>query len=165
MDELTKVTGLSRSSIYNSFGDKHGLFLQCLNYYKNSLLDTVMQSLEKWNSPLKKIEMVFKLSIDGLLKDKDRKGCLIVNTTTELANIEEEILLFMKEHSEQMEKLFQDWVKEGQQSGEISKSFPARALARHLFNSYSGIKIIAQTTNDRKTLDDIVNVALSVLKK
>ena len=54
--------------------------------------------------------------------------------------------------------------KEGQQSGEISKSFSSLALARHLFNSYSGIKIVAQTTNDRKTLDDIVNVTFSVLK-
>jgi len=165
MDELTKVTGLSRSSIYNSFGDKQNLFVQCLNFYKDWLLDTVRQSLEKITSPLKKIEMVFRVSVDGLLKDKDRKGCLIVNTTTELANIEDGILVFMKEYEEQIESLFQGWVKEGQQSGEISKSFSSLAFARHLFNSYSGIKIIAQTTNDRKTLDDIVNVTLSVLKK
>ena len=164
MDELTKVTGLSRSSIYNSFGDKQTLFIQCLNFYKDSLLDTVTHAQEKLKSPLKKIEMVFRLSIDSLLKDKDRKGCLIVNTTTELANIEEGILIFMKEYEEQIESLFQNWIKEGQQSGEISKSFSSLALARHLFNSYSGIKIIAQTTNDRKTLDDIVNVTLSVLK-
>ena len=27
MDDLVQVTGLSRSSIYDTFGDKHGLFL------------------------------------------------------------------------------------------------------------------------------------------
>src|SRR5262245_2658084 len=165
MDDLTKATGLSRSSIYNSFGDKQSLFIQCLSFYKNDLLDKVMEVLVKQNSPLKKIETVFKLSIDGLLSDKDRKGCLIVNTTTELANIEGEILSFMKKFSEQIEGLFQTWIKEGQESGEISKTFSPVALARHLFNSYQGIKVIAQTTNDRKTLDDILKVTLSVLRK
>src|SRR5215813_10954606 len=76
MDELTKATGLSRSSIYNSFGGKHTLFLKCLDYYKSFLYEALTPALEKLQSPLKKIETVFNSSIDALLKDKERKGCL-----------------------------------------------------------------------------------------
>jgi len=165
LDDLLKTTGLSRSSIYNSYGNKQGIFMQCLQYYRDWLLNTVMEAITKLKSPVKKIEMVFKISVDKLLKDKERKGCLIVNTATELANLEEEISLFMKEFEKEWETLFQDWIKEGQLTGEISKSFSSLALSRHLYNSYQGIKIIAKTTNDRKTLEDIVNVSLSVLKQ
>jgi len=164
MEELTKATGLNRSSIYNSFGDKHGLFIRCLNYYKDRQLDNLIQSVGKLNSPLKKIEGAFNSAIEALLKDKERKGCLFVNTITELANIEEEILLIMKENREQMEKIFEDWIKEGQRSGEISKSFSSLALAKHLFNSFSGLKIMIQSNSDHKSLKDIANLSLSVLK-
>lgn len=44
----------------------------------------------------------------------------------------------------ELEGMFQEWIKEGQQQGEISKSFSSLALARHLFNSYQGLKIIAK---------------------
>lgn len=164
MDELTKVTGLSRSSIYNSFGDKYSLFMQCLNYYKKCQYNKLAQSLGRLNSPLKKIQMVFRFSIDELVRDIDRKGCLIVNTTTELANLESNISLFAKGNMEDHEKFFQDLVKEGQQSGEINKSLPSLAIARHLFNSLVGLKVMAQTTSDKKTLDDIAKVSLSVLQ-
>lgn len=164
MDELTKVTGLSRSSIYNSFGDKHRLFIQCLNHYKKNQHDKLMQSLVKHDSPLKKLQMIFRVSIDELTKDTDRKGCLIVNTTTELANLENNISVFAKGNMEDHEKFLQDLVKEGQQAGEINKSIPSLALARHLFNSLVGLKVMAQTTSDKKTLEDIAKVSLSVLQ-
>ena len=61
MDELTKATGLSRSSIYNSFGDKYSLFIQCLNYYKKNQHDKLIQSLNKHDSPLKKLQTIFRL--------------------------------------------------------------------------------------------------------
>jgi TetR/AcrR family transcriptional repressor of nem operon len=123
------------------------------------------QSLSKLNSPLKKIYRVFSFSIDELLNDKERRGCLIVNTTTELGNLENSISLFAKGNMEDHEKFFQDLVKEGQQSGEISKSLSSLTLARHLFNSLVGLRVIAQTTSDRKTLDDIARGSLSVLYK
>src|SRR5688572_26630215 len=83
MDELTKITGLSRSSIYNSFGTKHSLFIQCLNYYKQNQYNNISQCLHKADSPLKKIQLLFRIEIDALIKDKGNKGCLIVNTTAE----------------------------------------------------------------------------------
>ena len=164
MDELTKVTGLSRSSIYNTFGDKYNLFLKCLDFYKSNQQDKLKQSLSKLSSPLKKLQMVFRFAIDEMANDKEQKGCLIVNTTAELANLEDRISLFVKGNMEEYEKLFQDWIKEGQHSGEISKSFSPLAVARHLYNTLSGLKIIAQTTNDKKALEDIAKVSLSVLQ-
>ena len=38
MDDLVQATGLSRSSIYDTFGDKHGLFLKTLDQYRTAQL-------------------------------------------------------------------------------------------------------------------------------
>jgi TetR/AcrR family transcriptional regulator, transcriptional repressor for nem operon len=165
MDELTKATGLSRSSIYNSFGTKHNLFIKCLNYYKQNQYAHITLSLHKANTPLKKIQLIFRIAIDDLIKDKDNKGCLIINTTAELANLENKIAVFVKKNMEDFENLFQQLIKDGQQIGEINKTLSPLAAARHLYNCLVGLKIIAQITNDKRTLEDIAKVSLSVLQK
>jgi len=163
MDDLTKATGLSRSSLYNSFGDKHALFMRCLQYYLSDQQKALMKAVNTTDSPLKKIKIAFRNIIDVLLKDDKRNGCLMVNTTTELSNLDEEIGALALKNTNGMEHVFQQWVKEAQQQGEISKTFTPQAIARHLYNTYSGLHVNAQARPDRKSLEDIVKVALSVL--
>ena len=67
------------------------------------------------------------------------------------------------DNMDKMEELFFSWIEEGQANGEISKRFPAKALASHLFNCINGLKVIGQTKPDKNTLEDIVQVSLSVL--
>src|SRR5688572_89505 len=138
MDELTKATCLSRSSIYNSFGTKYNLFIQCLNHYKQNQYKALTLSLHRSDSSLNKIQLLFRLAIDDLTRDKDKKGCLIVNTTAELANLEDKISTFVKKNMEDFENLFQQLIKEGQQAGEINKSVSSLAVARHLYNCLVG---------------------------
>jgi TetR/AcrR family transcriptional repressor of nem operon len=164
MDELTRATGLSRSSIYNSFGDKHALFMRSIRFYQAQQQRALLEAVEKdEGSPLKKIRLAFRYMEEVILADKLRKGCLVVNSTTELSNLDEEVSALVLDNLEGMEGLFLQWVEEGQKRGEIAGSFSARALARHLFNSYNGMRVIGQAKPDRKSLDDIVAVALSVL--
>lgn len=164
MDELTKVTGLSRSSIYNTFGDKHALFMRSLKFYTTQQTEWIMQTVGKTASPLKRIRQMFRAAIDAILQDKRRRGCLAVNTTAEMANMDDTISAFLQKNSESMEDLFMKWIREGQAAGEITKAFTATALARHLFNTYGGLRISGKTNPDRKPLEDMVDVALSMLK-
>lgn len=163
MDDLTKATGLSRSSLYNSFGDKHRLFMRCLHYYLSSQQQSLMQAVAVTSSPLKKIKIAFKYMVEVILRDEKRDGCLMVNSTAELSNVDEEVGVLALQNMEGMEHLFQQWVKEAQQQGEMSKTFTPQAIARHLFNTYSGLRISGQAKPDKRSLDDIVKVALSVL--
>ena len=39
MQDLVDVTGLNRSSIYNSFGDKYNLFIESLKHYKKEQIN------------------------------------------------------------------------------------------------------------------------------
>lgn len=163
MDDLTKATGLSRSSLYNSFGDKHSLFMRCLQYYQSTEQGAIKVAVNSATSPVKKIKTAFRHLIDVILKDDKRNGCLLVNTTAELASVDKEVCDLIFRNTDTMEHLFAQWVKEAQQLGEISKTFTPTAIARHLFNTYAGLRISGQSTSDKKFLDDIVKVALSVL--
>lgn len=164
MDELTKATGLSRSSIYNTFEDKHHLFMKCIRFYQDQQIEELQKLIQKASTSSEKIEIIFNNAINDIVKDESRKGCMAVNTTTELANQDEEVSGWLCKNMEDMETQFATWVTEAQQSGEINSSFSAQALGKYLYSAFCGLRVIGQTTRDRKSLEEIVAVALSVLK-
>lgn len=163
MDELVKATGLSRSSIYDSFGDKHGLYMKALQHYQQEKRQSLVEGIPSAFSSRKKIGWIFQNSIAQALCDRQRKGCFMVNTTTELANIDSSMNKIVNANMEAMEEIFHTLVKEGQAAGDINKKFSAKALARNLFSSFNGLTIIGQTRPDKELLEDIAKVALSVL--
>lgn len=164
MDELVKATGLSRSSIYDSFGDKHGLYLKALRQYQQTEMDRLFKGMPEGMSPKKKIAWIFQNNAARSLDDRQRKGCFILNTSTELSNVDHTVNSFVNMYVEAMEALLQQLVKEGQSTGEITKKFTAKTLARNLLSSMNGLKVMGQVKQDKQMLDDIVRVALSVLE-
>src|SRR5688572_23593597 len=85
IDEILKATGLSRSSLYDSFKDKHNLYLESLQYYnnqENKFFDNVSQ--KKLNG-LQKIEFLFKEAVNHLINHPNDNGCLMVNAAAEMS--------------------------------------------------------------------------------
>lgn len=164
MDELTKVMGLSRSSIYNSFGGKHALFMRCLRWYLGDQQRQLQELAGKVGNVAERIRSAFRYAIEEILADRMRKGCMMVNATTEMVNQDREIAAVAAENMDEMEKMFAEWIREGQMRGEVSKVFAPQVLARHLYNTYSGLKVTGKAKPERRTLEEIVKVGLSVLE-
>lgn len=67
IDEILKATGLSRSSLYDSFQDKHNLYLQSLEFYKNASEENMEEVGHKDLNGLEKIEYLFKEVVNHLI--------------------------------------------------------------------------------------------------
>ena len=165
MDDLVQATGLSRSSIYDTFGDKHGLFLKALQQYRCNSQSDLQQLLEKTDSPKEKIRLVFDATVKSILRDKERMGCMLLNVSMELSCSDKEVAAVASENMEEMEQLFAEWVKKGQARGEISRTFSSKALARHLYNGITGLRVVGRSRPEPDALRDVVKITLSILDK
>ncbi len=163
MDDLVQATGLSRSSIYDTFGDKHGLFLKSLNQYRCSQTADLEKQCAKSESPKKKIRAIFDYVIREITADKDRKGCLMINVNMELSAVDKDVAAVSLTNMEELEQTFSSLVKEGQAKGEISKKFTPKALGRHLYSSLMGLRVSGMSRPDAEALREIVKLALSIL--
>lgn len=163
MDDLVQATGLSRSSIYDTFGDKHGLFLKSLTQYCCSQLGELEKQCSKTDSPKKKIRSIFDHTIKEILADKDRKGCLMVNMSMELNAVDKEVAAVSLANMEGMEQTFSALVKEGQAKGEIPKKFTPKAMGRLLYNSLMGLRVSGINRPDADSLKEVVKLTLSLL--
>jgi TetR/AcrR family transcriptional repressor of nem operon len=163
MDDLVQATGLSRSSIYDTFGDKHGLFLKTLDQYRNEQQCSMEQQTSRSDSPKKKIRAIFDYYIKDILSDKNGNGCLLINVSLELKSVDNEVATIFHANMDEMEQLLSALIKEGQAAGEISKKFTPKALARLLYNSLVGLRVTGTNKPDGEMLREITRLTLSIL--
>ncbi|MCO4755782.1 MAG: TetR/AcrR family transcriptional regulator, partial [Bacteriovoracaceae bacterium] len=84
VDQLSDVTGLTKTSLYNAFGNKESLFLNSINFYVERSLEKLVGAMDRGQS--------LSVNLDGLLRatfldcDKDvlSYGCLLTNSIVEL---------------------------------------------------------------------------------
>src|SRR6266700_5433476 len=79
INDLLDHLGIRRQSLYDTFGDKHTLFLEALKRYDQRNSATI-DILEGSGSGKEAIERVFHRAVQTLGQTKPPRGCLIVNT-------------------------------------------------------------------------------------
>jgi TetR/AcrR family transcriptional repressor of nem operon len=162
--DLVTHLGLSRSSLYDTFGDKHSLFIKALQRYQKKSYDDVSSLLQKSTNIKETIKEMFAQAILESFEDKITKGCFMVNSTVELAIHDAEIEKVVNDNRQKMEEAFFLAVKRGQELNQISSATDPRLLARFIFNNYSGIRVLARSAGTPKQVfDDVLKVLLTVL--
>ena len=162
--DLVDGLGISRSSLYDTFGDKHNLFLLSLNEYRKKMAGGLIEMIENSTDAEKTIRQIFQVATSETIEDKLQKGCFLVNSTIELAATDKEIAKIVNENMQDIQDAFCRIIKKGQDAGQFNSNNSALSLSRFLFNAISGIRVASKSGADKKVYDDIVKVTLSVLK-
>lgn len=163
IDEILKATGLSRSSLYDSFRDKHSLYLEALEFYKNrerQAYDTVEQ--KKLNG-FQKVEFLFKEVVNHLVNHPDDNGCLMVNAAAEMSKLCEKTNQVICNNKDSVQDLFAAWLSDAEQNHVIKLSKPPKAYSPFLFNALCGLKVMSQSGASRSELNNVVKVTLDAL--
>jgi len=162
VQDLVEATGLSRSSLYETFGSKHDLYLAALDRYRNRETRELVERLDDGSSPLACIRQVFE-EAGVACADDDGRGCFVVNATVERARCDEEIGRRTAASLQGMENAFAMAVRRGQTAGEIDDALDPVAAGRFLANAYRGIHVTSQLRPDQAVLEDVIDQTLSVL--
>ena len=88
------------------------------------------------------------LTILEMIRDKQHKGCFLVNSAVEAAPHDKDTNAIICQNEQQLENAFYEVIKRGQDQGEISGKQTPRALARFLFNTIVGIRVTGKSATD-----------------
>ncbi|MBU5247137.1 MULTISPECIES: TetR/AcrR family transcriptional regulator [Bacillus] len=161
MQDLVDHMGVHRRSIYDTFGDKHTLFMRALSHFVE-VMEMRMKNEVKADLTVKQtIRKIFEMVIDP--EENLPKGCLAVNTAVELSLLDEEVAKKIKEIFINTEALLFDLLKHGQEKGEIPKHYNIKGLSQFIHNSLVGVRVLAKTTNDKDKFEAIIDLTLSTL--
>jgi TetR/AcrR family transcriptional repressor of nem operon len=161
--ELVEHMGISRQSLYDTFGDKHALYLAALDRYREVEGRKMFELLERPGPVKRALRQLFESVVERALGEGERRGCFVGNATSELAG---RCRATAEKACDQMaaaeEALYRALLR-GRRGGEFGGRADLRAVARFLYSSLQGLQLMSKATRDRKTLEDVVRVTLSVL--
>ena len=165
MQQLVDATGLSRSSLYETFGGKESLFLAAIERYLEGINRVRVKAMLDNPSPQSGIEDFFNGIVDFAIGDGKKLGCLLTNSAIEFGagkgRIEERIFGIFKA----VEEAFTKTIDRGQQLGEIPTRQSPRELARFLMTQVQGVRVMSRVNPNVDWLRSAVSVALCVIHK
>ncbi len=163
LNDILDATGLSKSSLYASFGDKRALFLATFNAYRKERMFHLHQILNDGRPARLSIENFFRQALARSLDETCAKGCMTANEAVELAPHDNEIQQIVAEDFKAIEDAFAQTIERGQSEGSIASREASQTLARFLVVGLQGLEVMARAKTDYTQLDDTVTVMMTVL--
>ncbi len=164
VEDLVQCTGLGRGSLYNTFGDKHALYLAALDRYSTLYGELLLPGHQQTGTLQEVLTNFFQYCIDALLNDPAHRGCFLVNANVELAPFDPAVLARVSTAHGRIEKAFYCLLIKAQASGELAWTYDPHQFARFLLGTLLSIRILARARAERGTLEDITRTALLVFR-
>lgn len=163
VQDLVSHLGINRASLYDTFGDKEQLFKKSFALYRKSNKEGLVQFFQSRPNVKDGFSELFENTINEAIHDKDRKGCFVVNTTTELIPNDENMLEILESIKQDFEAIFYEYLKKGKENGQLKTTHDLKSVASLFYTLYNGIRVVSKVRPDKKKLSDTINVALSLL--
>jgi TetR/AcrR family transcriptional repressor of nem operon len=162
-DVVLQAMGISRQSLYDTFGDKRQLYLEALRRYGDHSLSQILRSLQSGTSPLARIETAL-IDFASRPRSVASLGCLGVSSVCEFGASDEEVIGASRDAAKILTAALEREIVEGQRSGEIAADIKVRAAAQLVIALFTGLKVAARGGASAASLRDMARVAIRSLK-
>ncbi len=160
--DLTDALGISRASLYGTFGNKDAIYERALERYRLLEGTRTLSCLTADGTARDRIRALFERLAEGALADGENKGCLVLNAAMERPH-DAATAAQVRSALAAIELALAGVLAEGQERGELPTGRDPRELARFLTTSLQGVRLMAKATRDRRVLEDTIAVVLRAL--
>ncbi|MGE7835152.1 TetR/AcrR family transcriptional regulator [Viridibacillus arvi] len=161
--DLCSDTGLGKGSLYNTFGSKHELYKQVLERYHEFVIKEQKELLNAPTTVKERLSNFYERALQKDFENIELKGCLLINAIVERANNNVMVQEIFSRHVELLKQAIEKVMKEGLQTGEISKKQTAEELASLYLSSYYGFRILNVSMQNRMLSEQILNGSLEAI--
>lgn len=137
LNDLVDTLKINRSSLYLTYGNKHDLFLKCLNNYIQEKEKEYRNAAARSKEPLKAVVNVVRYILDTILHDE--KTCLSINSTFELGRTDKDVNKLLKKQTLASVKLFEELLTEAKEKGELKTDKEPHLLAHFIVSGIASI--------------------------
>ena len=162
MQDLLEVMHLSKSSLYQTFGSKHELFLRSIDFYQQSLVDEIYKSLSNSRTSKAFLKQLLE-NVIAEAASKKKKGCLLVNTVNELSHRDKTVSKAVLIAFRNVENVIRLAVEQGKKEGTIKTAVSTETLVDYIINNISGLRTMAKSGADKARLTSIVNIIMKTV--
>lgn len=162
--ELTDATQLQPGSLYSAFRSKRALFLQALDSYfadQQAFVTAILRQAD--HPPVQRIRRFFDALLRQSVTDKEKRGCLLVNTLLETPAKDDEINRRVTRMLRTVEDLLREVLEEAVANGSLPRSKQPAMLSKVFVNGIFGLRVYSKMQASSTDLRRIVAGLLSLL--
>jgi len=157
--DLCGCTGLHKGSLYQSFGDKHELFMRALHHYSDKEFREVMAVAFDSDSPLQNLRAVVHKVCESAM---DCKGCLVINSMVELSPHDDQVKATVNSFAEKRLRVMAEMIGKARDAGEIRNDLDPERLAKQMMVTMAGVaattKSFLGTKDGVEILDNMIDL-------
>ena len=143
MQIIADHLGISRSSVYSTYGGKDELFVSAVHRYGPSCRGPGLQDLRDASAPRAALIRVFELAIDaGGAGRQPIEQCLLINTAGEFMEPSPEIASVLRTAFQELEDSFHHAIEHAQDLQEVAADVDPVHAAHALLTLYLGLQIL-----------------------
>ena len=159
INELTAATGLSRSSLYQRFQDKDGLFLEALASYTERVLRR-MEGVQAVTARAR-LEALLREFVPAEGKSRRPAGCLLARSCAELPVLSEAGQSAARAGVKRQKAIVEGILRSAAANGELAADADVEALAWYYLGVVQAILNLPQAGASRAALQRMADVAMS----
>ena len=163
LDDLCETTGLSRSSLYATFGSKRDLLLRSVDRYVERRSPDLAAILAQPIPVRDAFAALAARFIDHIVSGPGRRGCFLGNCAAELSRKDGAALARVRQGLARTEATFRAALARAAASGDLAADADLDALARFLTAGFQGLRLVGKVNPDRAVLEDIARTLLQCL--
>lgn len=162
IDEICKVTGMTKGAFYNAFKSKEQFLTEAILLYTKNNVNRIKTQLQPNNKQSAYERLVqFYVNMLDVQPNVNFMGCFVNNIMSELGATNENIGLLSSNAFDSFIDEIEKTVIEAQQNGEIKADLNAREITELLHSTFYGTLTRAKSTKNKiqsiKTIELLFN--------
>lgn len=161
MHDLVDALKLNRSSIYDTYGNKHTLFIKCLKSYIGKKEEEYITASKQASTSLEAVKFIIRSVVKIMILET--KTCMSVKTTFELGKIDKEAQEILNTQAKNSVNLFKGLLKQAIENGELAKDKDPDVIAHFIVASFGGLWNADILFEDNKLTEKLTNHLISTI--
>ena len=161
--ELQEHMGIGRQSLYDTYGDKHQLYVAALDRYLERGRATVRSELDREGASLESIKDYFEGLVQFLTPRGERSACMLTNCIMEFGQSDPEIAQRCRSNERGLVAAFEQALERAEENGELGELEDPRATATYLVVQVYGLAVLAKNGATRSQLKRAVGQAITAI--
>ncbi|WP_258237886.1 TetR/AcrR family transcriptional regulator [Pseudomonas sp. Q2-TVG4-2] len=163
LQDLLDATGLSKSSLYESFGNKQQVFEAAFTRYFDVRTMRMKERLEQAASPLTFIRECLVSVLDDTECETPR-GCMLVNVANEFSTGHPAVQSLVQRGTQRFRQVFEEAFAQAQASVEMPPTQPPAHLALYMHCVMSGLRTQVKSGLVRSDLLKVIELIMASLR-
>ncbi|MCB9325349.1 MAG: TetR/AcrR family transcriptional regulator [Lewinellaceae bacterium] len=151
VDEICKVTGMTKGAFYNAFKSKEQFLIEAILLYAKNNVNRIKAQLQSNNTQTAYERLLqFYVNMLDVQPKVNFMGCFINNIMSELGAANEKVGLASTQAFDEFIDAIEPTVMEAQQNNELNSEWNARQITELLHSTFYGSLTRAKSSKDNE---------------